>query len=282
MPSNSQLRKWVKAPLARFQGTSGYRFLQVGAMAWDIRTGVWTEPELDLIRYGVGPGDVAVDIGANFGLWTYHLSRRVGGKGRVLAFEPIPFTYKSLRLMRRVLGFRNAELHRLGCGERVEQVAFRAPLQESGGIAAGLVHFGSRRDYDGRPGSEEQLRWSDTVDITADIVALDELLPGLRNVSFVKVDIEGAELFALRGAKGIIDENLPTVVCEINPWYLEGFGLSVDDVTSFFFTRGYRLFGYRSEPSPALQEFPVGAELIEDNYVFIPPGRLERFAALLP
>lgn len=281
MPANSALRKLVKAPLARFQGTTGYRYLQVGAMAWDIRAGKWTEPELDLIRYAVEPGDTVIDIGANFGLWTHHLSCAVGPGGRVMAFEPIPFTFNCLRVMRRVLGFGNAELHRLGCGERKERVTFRAPLQDSGGIAAGLVHIGTRRDYDGRPGSEQQLRWSDTIDVEADIVALDEFLPPVRDLSLVKADIEGAELFALRGAQALIDEHMPSVVCEITPWYLEGFGLTVDDVTSFFFDRGYRLYRYDGEPEPALHEVRSTAEVVENNYVFVPPARRDRFARLL-
>ncbi len=271
----------VKGPLGRFQGTSAYRWLQVGAMAWDIRSGGWTEPELDLIRYAVAPGDVVLDVGANFGLWTYHLSRSVGPAGRVLAFEPIPFTYGCLRIMRTVLRFKNAELHPVGCGERRERVTFHAPLQASGGIAAGLVHLGNRHDDADRPGSAEQIRWSGTTDIDADIVALDELLPPLERLTFMKVDIEGAELFALRGARRLIDEHVPVVVCEINPWYLEGFGLGVADLTSFFFDRGYRLFRYRQDSPSSLEELRDPADVIEDNYVFVPPTRLERFAPLL-
>ncbi len=271
----------VKRPLARFQRTGGYRFLQVGAMAWDIRSGKWTEPELDLIEYAVAPGDVAVDIGANFGLWTYHLARRVGPGGCVLAFEPIPFTYRCLRMVRSVLGFRNAELHPVGCGERAERATFSAPLQDAGGIAAGLVHIATRRDDDGRPGSEQQIRWSATTEIAADVVALDEFLPPLERLSFVKVDVEGAELFALRGAEHLIDQHRPSVVCEINPWYLEGFGLSVDDLTSFFFAKEYRLFRYRNESSPRLQEIHATADVVEDNYLFLPPSRLAQFAVLI-
>ncbi len=281
MSADSAFRKIVKRPLSRFQRTGGYRLLQVGAVAWDIRNGKWTEPELDLIRYAVAPGDVVIDIGANFGLWTYHLSRRVGPAGRVLAFEPIPFTYQCLRMVRTVLGFRNAELHPVGCGERKDRVTFRAPLQESGGIAAGLVHLGTRRDDDGRPGSEQQVRWSYTTEISADIVALDEFLPALERLSFVKIDIEGAELSALRGAEDIIDRHRPSVVCEINPWYLEGFGLSVEDLTSFFFAKEYRLFRYLNESSPPLQEIHTIADVVEDNYVFIPPARLSQFAGLI-
>lgn len=250
-------------------------------MAWDIRSGQWTETELDLIRYAVAPGDVAIDVGANFGLWTYHLSRAVGADGRVLAFEPIPFTFGCLRIMRTVLRFRNAEIHPVGCGEHKERVVFHAPLQDSGGIAAGLVHLGTRRDDDGRPGSKEQVRWSGTTDITADIVALDDFLPPLERLTFMKVDIEGAEVFALRGARRLIDEHLPVVVCEINPWYLEGFGLGVADLTSFFFERGYRLFRYRQDSPSSLEELGDPADVIEDNYVFIPPARIERFAPLL-
>jgi FkbM family methyltransferase len=313
VPANSGLRRAAKKSLGRFKDSAAYRYVQAGSKAWDIRTGSWNEPELDLIGYGVREGETALDIGANFGVWTYHLSRAVGSSGRVLAFEPIPYTCETLRAVARILQVSNAEIYGVGCGERTETVTFRAPLQESGMLAAGQVHFGDRQDD--RPGKEGQVRWDATTEIVAEVVALDEFLPDPERVSLVKADIEGAEVFAFRGAERLLNEHLPTVVCEINPWFLEGFGQSVRDLTGLFFAKGYGLYSYLQGPSgpsertakapsgpsertakapsgpsegtakapsgPSLRAVPSADDVVEDNYVFIHPDRRERFGALL-
>lgn len=247
-------------------------------MAWDIRTGAWTEPELDLIGHAVAPGDVVLDIGANFGLWSYHLARATRPTGRVLAFEPVAFTHGCLRRVATLLRFRDVEMLPVGCGERGGRLAFSAPTQDAGLISAGLVHLGSRASL--RPGGGEQRRSSQEVEIWCDVVRLDDLLPELTNLSFVKCDIEGAELFALRGAERLIDSHLPTVVCEIDPSFLAGFGLDAEDVVRFFTSREYRMFRYAPEPWPRLVPVPSAEALTGGNVVFVHPARLSRVSRL--
>ncbi|HEY7819588.1 MAG TPA: FkbM family methyltransferase, partial [Vicinamibacteria bacterium] len=132
----------------------------------------------------------------------------------------------------------------------------------------------SRRDD--RPGKETQVRRSETRSAVCDVVRLDEILPAGGYVSFIKCDIEGAELFAFRGAAAIISRSLPTVLCEINPWFLEGFGIDLASFTGFFFEKGYELYRY-AEGRLSLQS---PADLLEDNYLFLHPDRRERFSTL--
>src|SRR5947208_12661461 len=87
-----------------------YKYFQGLSKAWDIRSGSWSEPELDLIPFAVRPGETAVDVGANYGLYSFHLSKAVGPAGRVYAFEPVPFTYETLRLVSKALRLRNVEM----------------------------------------------------------------------------------------------------------------------------------------------------------------------------
>jgi len=99
MGANSLARRLLKKVLFPFLDKRGYQLIQCVAKAWDIRTGSWSEPELDLIPFAVQKGESVLDIGANYGLYTYHLSRAVGPSGRVYAFEPVPFTTATLRLV---------------------------------------------------------------------------------------------------------------------------------------------------------------------------------------
>jgi FkbM family methyltransferase len=273
MGADSRLRRAIKAALHPLMNDTLYSYVQGFAKASDIRQGKWSEPELDLIRPAVGPGDEALDLGANYGLYTYWLSRAVGPAGRVFAFEPIPFTFRTLKVVTRLLGLRNVTLVPAGCSDTKGLVAFTVPVQSSGAIGSGQAHIGTRDDR--RPGAETQVRWNRTTQVQCQLVALDDYLPPLNNVSLIKLDIEGAELLALRGSSRIVDRHLPTVICEINPWFLEGFNLRLDDLLGFFASRGYRCYRYTA--GKRLAPIASADEVVEDNYVFIHPRRLGPF-----
>src|SRR5438874_732212 len=104
MGANSSLRRVAKRLLRPLTNDFIYSRLQTVAMAWDIRRGNWSEPELKLIPYALRPGESALDVGANFGFFSYHLSRAAGPQGKVFGFEPIPFTFGVLSNIRRLLG----------------------------------------------------------------------------------------------------------------------------------------------------------------------------------
>lgn len=294
MAGNSLPRRVVKRLLAPMLGEGTYSVLQAVAMGWDIRRGAWYEAEIELLPLAVRPGETAIDIGANFGLYAYHLSRAVGASGKVWSFEPIPFTARTFKIIQRALGFGgNVELVAKGCGEKAGNLAFTVPVMKTGAISAGLVHMGRNDD---RPGKEKYAQF-ETREVVCDVVALDDFLSAESNggaVSLIKCDIEGADLFAMRGARKTLEKHHPTVIIEITPWYLEGFGLKVEDLTRFFDELGYRCYRYdngspvgsykkhASDPSRR-RLIPTRAEdVYEDNWVFIHPERAARFGDLLP
>jgi FkbM family methyltransferase len=275
MPPNSIPRRIVKQALAPFIATRPYRIVQALAMGWDIRSGGWREPEMDLIEYVVRPGDVGIDIGANYGVYSYMLSRAVGASGRVYAFEPIPSTVESFRLIASTLRLSNVEIVAKGCGDQAGPVSFSLPIQENGAIIAGIVHMKGRADD--RSGKERHARYERTTEVTCDVVRLDDFLPDLEKVSFLKCDIEGADYYALRGARRTIERNHPLIVCEINPWFLEGFGLKVATLVGYLDDLGYDCYRYQGG-----RLIPTPVEKIEeDNWVFVHREQRTRVAALL-
>jgi hypothetical protein len=52
--------------------------------------------------------------------------------------------------------------------------------------------------------------------IDVEYVALDNYLPDVANVGFVKVDVEGAEIFALRGMRRLVERCRPVMIVELN------------------------------------------------------------------
>jgi len=273
VPPKSLTRRVAKRVLGTVLGDRAYRYVQARSVVRDLRSGALSEPELDLVRHAVRPGDTVIDVGANHGMWTRSLSEAVGPTGRVYAFEPVPFTAGTLRLVVRLLRLRNVVIVEKGCGERAGRVAFAVPIQSSGVTDAALAHLADRTsEVDGAQDATRQ--------VSAEVVALDEFLPDLNEVPLMKADIEGAELYAFRGARALIERHLPTVVSEIDPSFMDGFGLSAADALRFFGERGYRAYRYsqaRGRLEAAAE--PAGGE--GGNYVFVHPRRADRLHGLL-
>ena len=277
MAANSLFRRLAKRALHPILGQRQYGALQGIAKAWDIRSGAWTEPEVALIPRVVRPGETALDVGANYGLYAYHLSRAAGSRGKVYAFEPIPFTAAALALVARLLRLGNVEIVRKGCSDRPGFVTFTVPIQESGAISAAMSYAGSRTPSE--VGTSR--RYQTVATIECEVVRVDDVVPAHVEVSFLKCDIEGAELLALRGAAATIERTHPTVVCEIHPRFLQELGIDLLDLVGFFTERGYRMYRYEAGRTARDRLVPIEARQVTgENYVFVHPARADRFESL--
>jgi FkbM family methyltransferase len=263
MPPKSRIRHVAKTVLGRALPASGYRWVLAASVVRDLRSGALAEAELDLVPAAVHPGETVLDVGANHGMWTRVLAEATGPDGRVVAFEPVAFTADTLAAVVRLLGLRNVTIVRKGCGERSERVSFSIPVQRSGVTDAALAHLASREGDAGGPRRR----------IDAELVALDEMREDFGEVSLLKLDIEGAEPFALRGAERLLSRDAPTVISEVDPELLAGFDTEPGEVIAFLSRLGYRAYAYcerRLEPLKGLPE--------AGNLVFLHPRREDRLA----
>jgi FkbM family methyltransferase len=159
--------------------------------------------ELAFLGRSVRAGQHVVDGGAHAGLYALTMARLVGPSGSVHAFEPIGANAAWLDA-----GVREnaAEAHLHVC---------RAALTDRSGTAEAFV---ARRTFN--PGSarlrgpgESPLPGHDVVSVPT--VALDEAdVP--HPIGFVRLDVEGAEALALRGAARILGDDRPTVLVEVH------------------------------------------------------------------
>jgi FkbM family methyltransferase len=163
------------------------------------------EPEVIALALSlVGPGDVAVDVGAHIGYFTLRLADAVGEGGHVHAFEPVA---------------RNADLLARSIVEsrfesRVSLV--RAAVADVDGEA--VLRVG--RDTLNTGGAflgDESRGGDDGLDrVRVPTVRLDGAGVG-RPVRLIKMDVEGAEPRVVRGAAAILKEDRPVVVSEVHP-----------------------------------------------------------------
>jgi len=158
-----------------------YRPLYVAYKAYADRA------ERQLLKKILFRGAVTVDVGANIGIYSEFLSRCVGPTGLVHSFEPSPENFRLLSTATRHLS--NVRLTQAAVGER----SGKCKLYISDKL--NVDHRAYKADGDSRR------------TIPAEMVALDDYFEPGQRVDLIKMDIQGYELHALRGAQRVLQEN---------------------------------------------------------------------------
>lgn len=161
---------------------------------WLLMDGLWESHVTGWLHDVLGPGDVMVDVGANIGYFTVLAAQRVGPSGRVVAVEASPGLCDILR--------RNVAMN----GHRSTVTVWnRAAWSGSGRLQFHQrVHYGANSSL-ASAGAEhlEDLADEEAV-VEVEAVDLDAILGGLARVDVLKLDVEGAEVHALKGLSGTV------------------------------------------------------------------------------
>lgn len=272
----SPFRKMIKPVIMKCLGPRAYRWFFLRGKIRDIDRRLVEESEMRLLPRLIGPRDTVLDIGANFAYYTVRMAE-LCPQGRVIAFEPIPATFEICRQIVRHYDLRNVELHQKGVGARQEVKRFEVPLQELGTHSAGQAHMSGRDNA--LPGRERYHPFERHEAFDCEIVSLDSFLEtGGGPVTFVKIDIEGAEYFALQGMRKILEKDRPHLLLEICPYFLGGFGIRESEFAGALDSIGYHAF--RFEPLSG-KLIPVSCPFADGNYVFIHKEKCAAFSDLI-
>ena len=196
----------------------------------------WEPEETQLVANLLKPGDVFVDIGANIGYFTLLASTSVGPAGRVFAFEPEPRNFALLCKNSQVNHCSNVRCE----AKAVTNV--NQPLE----IHLSSFNFGDHRIFASHD-DEEYNRGRQRTRTRIEGIALDSYLPPGSRVDFIKMDIQGAEYFAIQGMKRVLTDN-PAVMLLIEFW---PHGLREAGVEPSALLDEFALLGlspYRAEP----------------------------------
>jgi FkbM family methyltransferase len=152
-----------------------------------IYLGLYENEEIETCRQSIGPGETCVDLGANVGWFTLHFAAWVGAAGRVIACEADPNVAEELRQNCQLNAFADrVEILNNAVSDLPGTVRFiRSPRESSG--------WGSVLRQPGNQGGT-------MIDVPA--TTLDEILSsrGIRDVAYLKIDVEGYEFAVLKGA----------------------------------------------------------------------------------
>ena len=206
--SDQILGKVIRLPFKLLPKGSSIPFVQksLRGMKWIIGSGphgCWlgtAEKEKRVIfEKCLRANNVVYDIGANVGYYSLMSSVGVGKNGTVHAFEPSPRNINFLKKHLEINHINNVTIHEVAVSDKV-----------------GTVHFLD----DGDPVAR---RISKTGGLEIETVSIDILIDTniIAPPQHIKIDVEGAELEVLRGAKNLLSKNKPELFVETHDCFKE-------------------------------------------------------------
>lgn len=193
--------------------------------------GSYSGEQLSFLEKHLSVDSVFIDAGANQGEFSI-VAARVALQGRVIAFEPVAEYRARLKENARLNGFVNIEVVPTALGEQTGEL----PIYD----APHAYADGTRNE--GLPtlfASESRNRTREVVEVRK----LDDMVKelGLSRVDVIKLDIEGAEWMALRGAAETLARFRPLLILEIGRETCRAAGHEPEALVNWLTGLGYRI-----------------------------------------
>lgn len=198
------------------------------------------EPEVfAALKSGTHPGGVVLDVGANIGMYSLLMARWVGDGGRIYAFEPAP---EPLRALREHVALNNFSDRIEVIGQAVSDVSGEATFYAHASNGENSLN----PDYAKRVAVAEAVR--------VPITTIDDFCRhrGIRP-TLLKIDIEGFEFHALRGAVETLSQYRPTVIIELHPHIWPEIGLTREQAAAILLELNCRAVALDGQADPLAQ-----------------------------
>ena len=210
------------------------------------------EAELKLLPQLVDHHRIAIDVGANKGVYTHRLSRLCQS---VEAFEPNPKIY---RILKRALPT-NVIAHQVALSDTMGTAELIVPMCR-GGFSNQTASLNPRKRNEGARSVHVPQRTLDSY--------------GFNNVGFIKIDVEGFERAVLEGARATIMRERPVLQVEIEEQHTgESVAMSIRQLTemdfSAFFLRGDALRPI-ADLDEAANRLDIKTSAYINNFIFKP------------
>lgn len=222
--------------------------------------------ELRFVERLLRSGMTVLDIGAHHGLYTLLSSKCVGRKGQVIAFEASPRECRRLARHVRINGCNNV---------RVEPHAVGS---ESGSadlyVVNGSCNWGNSL--------RAPVVFESTFKIPVQVWPVDDVLLelGIARVDFIKLDVEGAELSALKGTARLLrGVARPAILVEVQDIRTQPWGYPAKAIVEFLTRAGYRWFELDADGS--LRPTSHELDYYDANLVALPREREREFRNLV-
>jgi FkbM family methyltransferase len=216
----------INGDVFRLTYAVGSRYARVGKGFYEPS---FYQPFVERLKEGM----TVLDIGAHVGFFTLGAALRVGQRGRVYAFEPAPDTFAVLR--------QHIALNRL----RGRVVPLKAVVSDLDGAVPFYAHGVTMAASLARANVEvinpEQLL-TPALQVEIASVTLDQFCAERRiQPDVAKIDVEGAELRVLKGARELLQKKSLIILCEVHPRQMENCGSSLPEMKDYLQSVGYSI-----------------------------------------
>jgi FkbM family methyltransferase len=259
-------RIFPNMPIALRLPFGAWWLAQKSALDHELMHGVFEDAEKRFVQKFLQPGMTALDVGAHHGLYTLLAAKRVGWRGKVIAFEPSK--RERMKLIRHL---------RLNVcwNVAVEACALGA---EPGETTLFVVEGCQDWCNSLRPPAVE----GGTHPIRVGVERLDDVLWRLKLdvVDFIKLDVEGAELSVLEGASELLQgASRPVILTEVQDIRTRPWGYRAREIVEFLARRNYCWFSIRADGS--LQPVATLLDSYDANLVALPAECADRICKML-
>jgi len=260
------LKRRMEAIVGEFRKDPGRRFCEVSGKhgpSWvDLGDGriesvlqeiCGFDPTIRLLPDLVANADVFLDVGANHGTFALFAASNMPAGSTVVAFEPQAHLAEVIGRTFRANQLAHATVMNVAISDSPGVVNLDCDGQNSG-----IVHLADRT-------AGEVSRDGGVDCVTLDDASLRLGIQGERWI--LKIDVEGHDLQALRGASKLLELHRPVLICEINRSALERFGASAEELLAFLRDAQYDRFIDVDECPADLS--PEKVRIAEHAYNFI-------------
>ncbi len=199
-------------------------FLQGDIVSRAIRRGeVFDENIMNIAKQYLKKGDAVLDLGANYGQMSVGLSKIVGPEGKVYAFEAEPYVYSILQ-------------HNIKANNCTNIVPVFGAVHYENDVELIFPEpdFDKFKTY-GSYGLDMKAKEGRKVKtLTIDSLAIPE------KIGFMKIDVQGADLFAMQGARETILKNKMPIIFEFEQQFQDNFGTTFQDYVAFAQSINYK------------------------------------------
>jgi len=186
--------------------------------------GVYEKESTEIVKRIIEKGDIVVDVGANIGYYTLLFAKLVGPNGKVYAFEPEPKNFNILKKNIKINGYNNVKLVQ----KAVSSITGKTKLY----IASDNM------------GSHSMIKNDQKEIISIDSIRLDDYFHEYKEkIKFIKLDIEGNEMEAIKGMISILKKNSEIkIMTEFNPFMLQKSGIEPKKYLEFLKEFDFKIY----------------------------------------
>lgn len=195
------MKKFVQSLLQRLLGFKNYLFVFAVYKSLTLKSDK-KEGDFNYLITMLGKNSIVLDIGANIGIMTSNLAKKVK---HVYAFEPMPDNVSTLKKVLNYFGLQNVTIYEFALGNEHKQIEMVMPVVSNVKMQ-GLSHVID----------DSITEFNDGIRFRVDQKRIDDIEElKTKKIDAIKIDVENFEYQVFLGAKKLITQNKPVIYCEL-------------------------------------------------------------------